>query len=131
MIRRPPRSTRTDTLFPYTTLFRSTLGYRVEPNRIWIGTEMRFHFTVCQGSGNDFPLIDARGIALDDASWAGVARALADRAGPVGGDGLRLLTDGDAHHDIGLRMFISDGSGAERGPHGLCGVAGAGLGAWG
>src|SRR3546814_11657183 len=26
MIRRPPRSTRTDTLFPYTTLFRSALG---------------------------------------------------------------------------------------------------------
>src|SRR3546814_15121718 len=24
MVRRPPRSTRTDTLFPYTTLFRST-----------------------------------------------------------------------------------------------------------
>src|SRR3546814_20573916 len=35
MIRRPPRSTRTDTLFPYTTLFRSdfdgkTLGESVE-----------------------------------------------------------------------------------------------------
>src|SRR3546814_12205162 len=26
MIRRPPRSTRTDTLFPYTTLFRSEVG---------------------------------------------------------------------------------------------------------
>src|SRR3546814_1918729 len=26
MIRRPPRSTRTDTLFPYTTLFRSPTG---------------------------------------------------------------------------------------------------------
>src|SRR3546814_15031284 len=26
MIRRPPRSTRTDTLFPYTTLFRSGAG---------------------------------------------------------------------------------------------------------
>src|SRR3546814_5516252 len=26
MLRRPPRSTRTDTLFPYTTLFRSTAG---------------------------------------------------------------------------------------------------------
>src|SRR3546814_10367726 len=26
MIRRPPRSPRTDTLFPYTTLFRSTAG---------------------------------------------------------------------------------------------------------
>src|SRR3546814_7566653 len=28
MIRRPPRSTRTDTLFPYTTLFRSGAGSR-------------------------------------------------------------------------------------------------------
>src|SRR3546814_19951510 len=28
MIRRPPRSTRTDTLFPYTTLFRSPRGAR-------------------------------------------------------------------------------------------------------
>src|SRR3546814_5424148 len=28
MIRRPPRSTRTDTLFPYTTLFRSLLPRR-------------------------------------------------------------------------------------------------------
>src|SRR3546814_1286897 len=29
MIRRPPRSTRTDTLFPYTTLFRSTTRRRL------------------------------------------------------------------------------------------------------
>src|SRR3546814_10240629 len=28
MIRRPPRSTRTDTLFPYTTLFRSVAGLK-------------------------------------------------------------------------------------------------------
>src|SRR3546814_1680581 len=28
MIRRPPRSTRTDTLFPYTTLFRSVMRKR-------------------------------------------------------------------------------------------------------
>src|SRR3546814_12832742 len=31
MIRRPPRSTRTDTLFPYTTLFRSPLGWFKNP----------------------------------------------------------------------------------------------------
>src|SRR3546814_18573431 len=31
MIRRPPRSTRTDTLFPYTTLFRSTGLDLIEP----------------------------------------------------------------------------------------------------
>src|SRR3546814_13511111 len=31
MLRRPPRSTRTDTLFPYTTLFRSKAQYQVWP----------------------------------------------------------------------------------------------------
>src|SRR3546814_4034241 len=32
MIRRPPRSTRTDTLFPYTTLFRSQMEKRLRRN---------------------------------------------------------------------------------------------------
>src|SRR3546814_13659018 len=36
MIRRPPRSTRTDTLFPYTTLFRSFCKLHVYRN--WTGT---------------------------------------------------------------------------------------------
>src|SRR3546814_3389545 len=37
MIRRPPRSTRTDTLFPYTTLFRSRQGeyYAHRGNAFW------------------------------------------------------------------------------------------------
>src|SRR3546814_6175952 len=34
MIRRPPRSTRTDTLFPYTTLFRSGRPRRFGPKRV-------------------------------------------------------------------------------------------------
>src|SRR3546814_2650146 len=34
MIRRPPRSTRTDTLFPYTTLFRSLLAPAVDAKRL-------------------------------------------------------------------------------------------------
>src|SRR3546814_4015623 len=34
MIRRPPRSTRTDTLFPYTTLFRSRQGSWPRSHRI-------------------------------------------------------------------------------------------------
>src|SRR3546814_14461542 len=34
MIRRPPRSTRTDTLFPYTTLFRSFPNGNDEPSRL-------------------------------------------------------------------------------------------------
>src|SRR3546814_6492074 len=45
MIRRPPRSTRTDTLFPYTTLFRSVgevagrAGLEVDQHRADIGLE--------------------------------------------------------------------------------------------
>src|SRR3546814_15717260 len=39
MIRRPPRSTRTDTLFPYTTLFRSPLRRRRCPGAGRAGAE--------------------------------------------------------------------------------------------
>src|SRR3546814_18379628 len=35
MIRRPPRSTRTDTLFPYTTLFRSPSVYVARRCTLW------------------------------------------------------------------------------------------------
>src|SRR3546814_11590366 len=38
MIRRPPRSTRTDTLFPYTTLFRS-LTASIARIRVFDGTQ--------------------------------------------------------------------------------------------
>src|SRR3546814_20080563 len=45
MIRRPPRSTRTDTLFPYTTLFRSE----------------RVEFAKMNGLGNKILVVDMRG----------------------------------------------------------------------
>src|SRR3546814_6702537 len=47
MIRRPPRSTRTDTLFPYTTLFRSLVGF--------LELEQRLELAVLflQGAGRD------------------------------------------------------------------------------
>src|SRR3546814_12617753 len=55
MIRRPPRSTRTDTLFPYTTLFRS-LGGHVETCedcghwRIAYNSCRNRHCPKCQGA---------------------------------------------------------------------------------
>ncbi len=88
---------------------------------------MRVAFVKCHGSGNDFPLIDTRALDLSDAEWAGVARALADRDGPVGGDGLLLLTGGDDRHAFGMRMFNSDGSEAETCLNGLRCVARAGF----
>src|SRR3546814_12133170 len=39
MIRRPPRSTRTDTLFPYTTLFRSELVYEEHDDSFYMGVD--------------------------------------------------------------------------------------------
>lgn len=80
---------------------------------------MRISFIKCHGSGNDFPLVDARAIDLGDADWAMIARLLADREGPVGGDGILLLTEGDGAHDAGFRMFNSDGSEAETCLNGL------------
>src|SRR3546814_19077198 len=45
MIRRPPRSTRTDTLFPYTTLFRSLNLTCVRPNSRAFFSEARISAT--------------------------------------------------------------------------------------
>jgi diaminopimelate epimerase len=84
---------------------------------------MQLAFIKCHGSGNDFPLIDARDMRLSDGEWATVARALADRDGPVGGDGLLLLAEGSDSHPFAMRMFNSDGSEAETCLNGLRCVA--------
>src|SRR3546814_9173665 len=42
MLRRPPRSTRTDTLFPYTTLFRSVAQSPVDPYLYFTDASARF-----------------------------------------------------------------------------------------
>jgi diaminopimelate epimerase len=92
---------------------------------------MRLPLIKCHGSGNDFPLLDARTARFDDDVWAAVAVALADRAGPVGGDGMLLLTAGDRDHAFGMRMFNSDGSESEQCLNGLRCVGRLGLDALG
>lgn len=88
---------------------------------------MRFDITKCHGSGNDFALIDARDLLLADQDWAQAARVLADRSGPVGGDGILLLTAGDDEAAFGMRIFNADGSEPETCLNGLRCVARAGL----
>src|SRR3546814_4889437 len=59
MVRRPPRSTRTDTLFPYTTLFRSLLAaiphtelvLTENAERLW-RERKRLFFKPCAGYGS-------------------------------------------------------------------------------
>src|SRR3546814_1366060 len=56
MIRRPPRSTRTDTLFPYTTLFRSRPSSTGQSRRVFAGPHClpptQFPFCACEQKGN-------------------------------------------------------------------------------
>src|SRR3546814_14286326 len=54
MIRRPPRSTRTDTLFPYTTLFRS---------KTWVTPSSR---TGCRGVAGFLLQVDVAEIVLHE-----------------------------------------------------------------
>src|SRR3546814_448996 len=52
MIRRPPRSTRTDTLFPYTTLFRSRVdavgGLQQVQRRVGEAARDLLHLVACE-----------------------------------------------------------------------------------
>src|SRR3546814_16710279 len=73
MIRRPPRSTRTDTLFPYTTLFRSILdGLDHAWRQIVVDHRLKFHlgekiddiFSAAIKLG--MPLLPAEALGLGD-----------------------------------------------------------------
>src|SRR3546814_4459786 len=97
MIRRPPRSTRTDTLFPYTTLFRSIgrlLGVGVIDDKVFAGV------------GNDLKLVAAR---------------TAYRAG-VGGNGTKLQAQALEYAHIGIVHAVVAGLG-----RGFIAVEGVGI----
>src|SRR3546814_16913265 len=90
MIRRPPRSTRTDTLFPYTTLFRSRGGLPPRSIASGPGTDRRQSASVAIGGPQREALSHTRQISLARAgrrtSPSGTRsarrhRADADRAG--------------------------------------------------
>src|SRR3546814_8713577 len=63
MIRRPPRSTRTDTLFPYTTLFRSQLLIFVDRQQRGIIAVTRGRLDLAQRAFPFGPVAGRRGIA--------------------------------------------------------------------
>src|SRR3546814_12571263 len=87
MLRRPPRSTRTDTLFPYTTLFRSRRhGHLARMCALWEVRELQH-----QPGAED---ADSRGAFLDE-ERSGEEHALAAPSGTR----LRFLDD--IGHQIG------------------------------
>src|SRR3546814_1107231 len=71
MIRRPPRSTRTDTLFPYTTLFRSvfalisSLCERAGIDRETGGSVTALYTVLADGGDIDDPVVDSARAIVD------------------------------------------------------------------
>src|SRR3546814_12600776 len=90
MIRRPPRSTRTDTLFPYTTLFRSDLD--------------------CAGAGRRAGVPDAEFLQRLCGGLGPLRRAPGEGDGRVRGPvfGLRPPLDGDLAGDPAGRRYRSE-----------------------
>src|SRR3546814_9408739 len=103
MIRRPPRSTRPDTLFPYTTLFRSAckqrVGWLVGDHAKQAGLVFRFQFpALAQGVGA------AVAMALRD-GWVGaLIAAQGTRRRRHRG---RVLAVGDRRLGAGIELVIA------------------------
>src|SRR3546814_19192382 len=92
MVRRPPRSTRTDTLFPYTTLCRSGPAER------------------CEGDADQR---DPSGLDLRQRRGEQPAGHGEEHARPGGGDaeragagGLRVVAEAEAQHDRPARAVV-------------------------
>src|SRR3546814_13415444 len=90
MIRRPPRATRTDTLFPYTTLFRSLLQIAADLERVSL--RLPFHHGLAVGIENT----DARA-ALADIQTHAVCCFVPDRRAVRSGAGCCALPAIVAH----------------------------------
>src|SRR3546814_18411426 len=90
MIRRPPRSTRTDTLFPYTTLFRSQAPHHPTSAR----RELRQAFVEHQ---------PRRGDALLHRHFVQGVEHPAERAAARGAAGFILAFDGNADKEFVVR----------------------------
>src|SRR3546814_6807084 len=86
MIRRPPRSTRTDTLFPYTTLFRSRRG---------TGRQLA-----------DEPGTEGQDRRLEQLADARLVRRAADRPGPERHPGHRRRLGRSEEHTSELQSLM-------------------------
>src|SRR3546814_6128211 len=87
MIRRPPRSTRTDTLFPYTTLFRSppALDWRLPKAAPTLRSAMRRHRATPATTGSiagtcTRPYYSDRPIAINERGRIDMVKLLNDAA---------------------------------------------------
>src|SRR3546814_3668312 len=103
MIRRPPRSTRTDTLFPYTTLFRSDLAPLLIGKDATNLRELQ-HLMERAVTGN-YSAKAAIDVALHDLKARSLNLPLSDLIGGAIQQGIPIawtLASGDTQRDIAI-----------------------------
>src|SRR3546814_4522845 len=128
MIRRPPRSTRTDTLFPYTTLFRSVrlyiaaapCRYRRQPRCCWLPSAAwqvaSRSFARNFGGGAKPAGIPLSAAGVAGAVWAGAAAETARNSKTVSRAGREARI---GSHDFVFGRFAAET--AKDGIHGFSG----------
>src|SRR3546814_2461038 len=114
MIRRPPRSTRTDTLFPYTTLFRSHRGDpgeylhpRRHGNNHRCRSEVHLHVHG-QARGEHVVRPDDEADYTNRDHGIGHAQISEDRLAAEGGDDLAYDTKARKDHDVNFGVTEED-----------------------
>src|SRR3546814_2877725 len=96
MIRLPPRSTRTDTLFPYTTLFRSPARLTRMHRRRRFPIARRVHRSSPAAGGAHLRFVRAAaGDAVGEDRARDIAAAYARRSGDAGAERRAAALDGD------------------------------------
>src|SRR3546814_19708945 len=108
MIRRPPRSTRTDTPFPYTTLFRSPGGSRLRPPGADLSTAVRREYPAPE---------QGRQIGHGKAQTAGVESGGEDRRGCGSGRTRRKAGGGGTRRDARRRSARREAPNRKRPRH--------------
>src|SRR3546814_7449926 len=105
MIRRPPRSTRTDTLFPYTTLFRSVRRHAARAARRLVDHDPRVRQRDAHAgfAGGEQEAAHRRGLADADGAdaRANILHRVVDRHARRDDPARRV----DVHIDVLLRIF--------------------------
>src|SRR3546814_6602268 len=102
MIRRPPRSTRTDTLFPYTTLFRSCRANGIAAGISDQRFSCRSHRAVELTDAGDRLAADSRSADQSRAAWRRALPGRQYRGAEFPENVSRLWRDPAASDDSGL-----------------------------
>src|SRR3546814_12029643 len=133
MIRRPPRSTRTDTLFPYTTLFRSAavatftaLERAVELRKgiVGHGVDNRGGGAADDGGVAAVGIDDGRGHGERDVVAAVLGRQQREAGGQVGGGQQRRAAAGGVDEHAADAELSARGGAGEREEEGRVGKRG-------